>query len=565
MNKIWSDSDIALLKAKYEDGMLVEDIQKMYFPNLTYDQIKSKTSRLHLKHKNSRGWSSELDNILRDVYPYYSNSEIHDKFIPNKSVRAIQSHAVKIGLQKQGVVWTEDEDDLLKEIYKSYKVDELVDKFENKTANAISERAKLLGLKTEHGIWTKNELEILDKYYISMGSKKLVQSGLLNTHTEAQITCKANSIGLKRRNFVPWTEEEKIILAEYYDYYSYDYLIENFFPHRTLCQITNMMKELGLKKTKKTRDGKVFWTDDRTSLLYNYYPFMNTEEFYDKYFSNDISMSAMYAKIVSLNIKKDDNFNITWTDKQLQIIKENYSNLDIPIEEIAEMCGKTVHQVGDCANRILGIARKVRLFSDEEENLIRELYPNNRTKDFIHLFPNRTVEQLDRYAVRMGVHKTKDYIRMVTLDGTRNSLETSIPQQIINNVLEEMNIKYTPEFDCKYYLIDHYLDDKHLMIEVQGDYWHCSPLLKNRVSDTQGVKSNVIKDKRKHTYIKNKYNIEVLYLWETDIMNHLELCRDLIKLYVTNNGKLGNYHSFNYEYDNNGNLQVIQNKYVIGY
>ena len=102
------------------------------------------------------------------------------------------------------------------------------------------------------------------------------------------------------------------------------------------------------------------------------------------------------------------------------------------------------------------------------------------------------------------------------------------------------------------------------MIEVQGDFWHCSPLLSGK-SNTSGIKRNLIKDKRKHTYIKNKYGIEVLYLWEKDINENFKLCKKLIELYIKNNGKLGNYHSFNYELNDNNELELIKEKYVVGY
>ena len=126
-----------------------------------------------------------------------------------------------------------------------------------------------------------------------------------------------------------------------------------------------------------------------------------------------------------------------------------------------------------------------------------------------------------------------------------------------------MGINYISEYECRFYLIDHYLTDYNLMIEVQGDFWHCSPLLSKK-ANTNGVISNVAKDKRKHTFIKNKYGIEVLYLWETDVNENLELCKELIKLYIKNNGILENYHSFNYVL-NNGKLEVIEEKYVVGY
>ena len=84
-------------------------------------------------------------------------------------------------------------------------------------------------------------------------------------------------------------------------------------------------------------------------------------------------------------------------------------------------------------------------------------------------------------------------------------------------------------------------------------------------SNTSGIKNNKLKDKRKHSYIKNNYNIEVLYLWETDVNENIELCKKLIELYIRNNGKLKNYHSFNYVLNDNNEIEIIKEKYVVGY
>jgi hypothetical protein len=42
------------------------------------------------------------------------------------------------------------------------------------------------------------------------------------------------------------------------------------------------------------------------------------------------------------------------------------------------------------------------------------------------------------------------------------------------------------------------------------------------------------------------HNIDILYLWEYDIANNIELCKNLILKYINNNGILDNYQSFNY-------------------
>ncbi len=560
----WSDEDIALLTDKYENGMYVKDIQKNYFPQLTLSQVTSKASILHLKHRVSCAWSIEEDEILKEKFVDYTNLELHELFLPNKTVRAIEARGRKFFLNKAEIVWTQDEDNLLKEIYGTVKNDDLTDYF-SKTYSSIIKRAGLLNLKQDYIPWTEEEISYLNEYYPTDISLDEIHEKYIPNRTIQEITGKANSIGLLRKDKPrEWTDEEIERLKKYYNTYSVDVLIEKFFPDRKIGQIAKKKEELGLVVTNRFKNGELYWTEDKLELLFNEYPYMNTEEFYNKYFKDDMSLSGLYGKINSLGIKKDEEFVTGWTSEQDQFLKDNYRNMDYSITDLAKILDKDESSVQYRAVNVFGIYRKDELFSEEEREMIRELYPDNRTSDFISKFPGRTVDQLERYARRMGVKKTKDYIRWVTLEGTKNSIDTSKPQQMINDLLDEMDIKYIGEYDCKYYLIDQYLTDYNLMIEVQGDFWHCSPLLSNK-SNTSGIKNNKLKDKRKHSYIKNNYNIEVLYLWETDVNENIELCKKLIELYIRNNGKLKNYHSFNYVLNDNNEIEIIKEKYVVGY
>jgi hypothetical protein len=84
------------------------------------------------------------------------------------------------------------------------------------------------------------------------------------------------------------------------------------------------------------------------------------------------------------------------------------------------------------------------------------------------------------------------------------------------------------------------------MIEVMGDFWHGTPLKYSYDMLSSIQLKDIKQDKSKNTYIKKYKNIEILYLWESDIDNNIELCLYLIKSYVQNHGKLSNYNSFNY-------------------
>jgi endogenous inhibitor of DNA gyrase (YacG/DUF329 family) len=124
------------------------------------------------------------------------------------------------------------------------------------------------------------------------------------------------------------------------------------------------------------------------------------------------------------------------------------------------------------------------------------------------------------------------------------------PQKIINDLLDNMNISYINEKGFKYYAVDNYLDEHDLIIEVMGDFWHCNPLKYNNNNMADIHKKRIPKDKAKHTYFINNHNIEILYLWEDDIYNNLNVCKYLIDKYINNNGILENYHSFNYRVEN---------------
>lgn len=137
----------------------------------------------------------------------------------------------------------------------------------------------------------------------------------------------------------------------------------------------------------------------------------------------------------------------------------------------------------------------------------------------------------------------------------------SKPQRIVNGLLQELGLPYTREKQFVYYSVDNYLDDHNLIIEVMGDYWHGSPVKFTHDKLRPVQKDRIGRDKAKHTYILNQHHIEILYLWEKDILCDPLLCSLLIKYYVNTSGHLKNYHSFNYHLTDN--CEVIMNDQLI--
>lgn len=142
--------------------------------------------------------------------------------------------------------------------------------------------------------------------------------------------------------------------------------------------------------------------------------------------------------------------------------------------------------------------------------------------------------------------KEKSRIRAVNVLNSNIPTTQTKPQIKINQILDDMNIAYRNEESFKYYSADNYLDDYNLVIEVMGDYWHGSPL-KYDMNNVNKVQRKAIgRDKSKHTYILNYYQIPILYLWEHDINNNEELCRQLIAKFIQEPYSMKSYNSFNY-------------------
>lgn len=116
------------------------------------------------------------------------------------------------------------------------------------------------------------------------------------------------------------------------------------------------------------------------------------------------------------------------------------------------------------------------------------------------------------------------------------------PHLAITRLLTEMELDFSNEYRVGNYFVDIRLEKSNLLVEVNGDWWHVRPDKKPYRKDWNLV---VLKEKARRDFICSKGYI-ILYLWEKEITESIELCRKLISLYVSRNGLLKDYNSFNY-------------------
>lgn len=147
--------------------------------------------------------------------------------------------------------------------------------------------------------------------------------------------------------------------------------------------------------------------------------------------------------------------------------------------------------------------------------------------------------------------KSEDFRDTMRESATKWTLETkqkqriTRPQLIANGLLDELGIPFQNETQCGYFAVDNYLVESDLVIEVQGDYWHYHPIRFSRL-DERAIR-RIGQDKARHTYLKSHKNIEILYLWESDLIEAPEKCCRLIEYYVKNKGQIEEYQSYNYD------------------
>ena len=123
-----------------------------------------------------------------------------------------------------------------------------------------------------------------------------------------------------------------------------------------------------------------------------------------------------------------------------------------------------------------------------------------------------------------SLNKKDESIKIISYDDECWSKRAeSKPERIVREFLEENLIDYKQEhqieLNSKWYF-DFHVVNTNLLIEVQGDYWHCNPkIFKKPLNEFQQWSKR--RDFAKMDYAK-RFGFVVAWIWEDDIKNNLE-------------------------------------------
>lgn len=218
---------------------------------------------------------------------------------------------------------------------------------------------------------------------------------------------------------------------------------------------------------------------------------------------------------------------------------ENNPRYSKKIDVVCDNCGKVFQKIPSVA----------KLTNSEGENhnfCCRDCYYNFRKEYYVG-------ERLYNTGTKVS-DETKEKLRKATLRqyASGNLNRQTKPQIIINSILFQNNISFINEYTIGYYSVDNYLNEKNLIIEVMGNYFHGNPNIYTTYDQLNDMQiKDITRDKRKHTYIKKYRDIDILYIWESEIKEDPILCEKIILQYISSGGVLQNYHSYNYCICNN--------------
>lgn len=153
-----------------------------------------------------------------------------------------------------------------------------------------------------------------------------------------------------------------------------------------------------------------------------------------------------------------------------------------------------------------------------------------------------------------GIKKFPEQIEKMRISTAKRIANGQIPTAStkinvsIREVLKELDIQFEEEKQFKYYTVDFYLPDSNKVIEVMGDYWHANPLKYDDYDELNEIqKKDIVRDKRKRTYLAKYHDIKIFYVWEQEVKQDIKLCKELIKVF-SSDSILDDYNSFNYLY-----------------
>lgn len=289
-----------------------------------------------------RIWTDEQIELLKTNFPTMTVKELR-KILPYTE-KQIARKAAYLKLKKSEEaytinLWEESEIEVLKENYNSKTVKEIMELLPRFNEQQIRNKIFAIGLKKNNN-WTPD----LEKYLVDNYNKMSIQEmkkNKLSQFTESAIYRKIYSLGLKISNKTKWEKEDEEIMRKFFPIRLNKEMVE-LLPGFTEEQIKNKGKNMGLKKTELIRykarsqiNSEDRWTDEELKILIEHYSNTSIKDLIKDYLPNRTS-EAIKKRASMLGIQNKLFSKFIWTAEDLVIINSNKFKIKYKKDELNE-------------------------------------------------------------------------------------------------------------------------------------------------------------------------------------------------------------------------------------
>lgn len=317
---------------------------------------------------------------------------------------------------------------------------------------------------------------------------------------------------LKTHQRQVWSEEKIEFLKENIHKYTYKELAKEL--KISYSSVAAKALELGLTTPYKQSH---MWTEEEERFLKENYRTMTMTEMKIKL---KRSKSAISGKLRCMGLRRI-NRSIPWTIEDIDFIKENYEKMSY--EELASHLNRTVNAVRNKAvefNLTSKSLRRTKLL-DHQVKFIIEHYLEYTDKELAIMF-DVSIEAIAAVRKQNHLKKTGNEVKGCTYI-----------EKIIKDCLDEFEINYIFNEFLGDYRPDFYIPNANLIIEVNGDYFHCNPYLYPNGPKDEIQVNHVLKDYYKKCYYLSR-GYRMLTIWEKEINDNLDEVKQKIESAVLN-------------------------------
>jgi len=364
-------------------------------------------------------------------------------------------------------------------------------------------------------IWTNEQIEYLKKNHNNPDITVSDMSKVINV-PKSTLTSKLNELNLKeaydKAHNIGWTKKQEQYLTEN----SNTKTLREMAADLSMSPSAVSVKIGRMGLSTKYKD-KHYWTDEDVEFLKANYGKMTVKEI-GKVLKR--SVSSVEGEITRQGIERISLKNKNWSEEEVAFLKENFEHIDYvemskEIDRSVRAIGNKAHELGLTINHVNRSKLKKTQIQFILDNYLQ--YTDNQMAAMFHV-SDRAIAAV---RVENGLKKVGNEVT-----------GSSYIEIAVMSLLDKLGIEYQYNVTIGEYRPDFYIKESKLLIEVQGDYFHCNPRLYGEGPGDDIQTRHVLRDYYKKCYYLSR-GYKILELWEHDIVRHIDVIEQKIMAAVS--------------------------------